>query len=30
MTKYTEFDPEDVEEDIYMRLSEEKRQDLCK
>ena len=30
MSKYTEFDPEEIEEDIYMRLSEEKREQLCR
>lgn len=30
MSKYAEFDPEEIEEDIYLRLSEDKRESLCK
>lgn len=30
MSKYTEFDPTDIEEDIYNRLSEDMKEELCK
>ena len=30
MSKYTEFDPSDIEEDLYERLSEEMKEELCK
>jgi hypothetical protein len=30
MSRYVEFDPNDIEEDVYSRLSEELKQELCK
>jgi hypothetical protein len=30
MSRYTEFDPTEIEDDIYNRMSEDMKEELCK